>query len=623
MRGHPFPSLLDLSLLLCGSLCFGASVAAFADAPSPSQPSHLPTHHLRHPSYTHRPLFSSSRSRIVPASPLAFLASWNPSPRAQPGCPVARHGGICGLRAEATRGQDRAPLVEALEAAAGRIGPNFFLPGHQQGRGFPSLLTRTGGIFGGNADILRYDLPEDVEDLDSLRDPSGPIGEAQRLAAELFGARETWFLCNGSSGGVLASLLACVKVHRTGRGSPPAGGGSEGGEEASLRPAGSLVVLPRNSHVSSVNALVLAGATPRFVEPEWDASLGVHHGLRAEDVAREIDACGARSVAAVVLLSPTYFGAIPDLKALVAAAHSRGVPVIVDEAHGAHLPFLPEPLGALSAGADLVVQSTHKTLTALTQASMLHLGAGCLEGESLSELQDAVSDLLNILQSSSPSALLLASLDAARWQQAREEGRSLLARAVLLASKTRHLIKKIPGLHVLEAPSKSGGMVAMDPLRVTVGTAEICSGDEACLAIEESHRVFAEVSEPRCIAMAFGIGTTPADAAALVRALRQLSRTRGRGGTSAGEGGTEDGGRPEGAGRGWVGDGESVMSPRDVFFARTESVFVEASLGRICAETVLTYPPGIPSLLPGQVVTPFAIENLEGGGVVTLRVVAR
>ena len=198
MRGPRFPSLLDVSLLICGSLCCSG---AFADPPSAFLPRHLPAHSMHHPSYTHRPLISASRSRIMPSSPIAFLASWNPQPRAQLGC--SRLGGVCGLRAEATPGQDRAPLVEALEAAAGRIGPNFFLPGHQQvrqppatgfvharapnaslspvalpaarwqGRGFPSLLTRPGGMFGGNADILRYDLPEDVEDLDSLRDPSG------------------------------------------------------------------------------------------------------------------------------------------------------------------------------------------------------------------------------------------------------------------------------------------------------------------------------------------------------------------------------------------------------------------------------------------------------------------
>ncbi|CAM9432849.1 unnamed protein product [Ectocarpus sp. 12 AP-2014] len=306
-------------------------------------------------------------------------------------------------RASAGINQDSTPLVDALAKAAGNVRSPLFFPGHKMGSGAPSRLVDL--ILGGKLDALRHDLPE-LPELDNLFAPEGPIRDAELLAADAFGAAKTWMLANGSTCGVLASIIACVQWHNSRPGRPPladAPAGSGGGRK-------SVVVLPRDAHKSAVHALVLSGATPCFLPPLRHPESGVGLGVGTAELKAALKEHGDE-VAAVFMVSPTYEGACSDVTSAAEACHGAGVPLVVDEAHGAHLAFLGEaqpppsrpseeeeeggegeeggrdkqgssgssyPRAALRCGADLVVQSAHKTLGSLTQSAFLHLGQGKL-----------------------------------------------------------------------------------------------------------------------------------------------------------------------------------------------------------------------------------------------------
>ncbi|HYJ21687.1 MAG TPA: aminotransferase class I/II-fold pyridoxal phosphate-dependent enzyme, partial [Solirubrobacterales bacterium] len=242
----------------------------------------------------------------------------------------------------ADRDQDSTPYVDALLAYAALAPGRFQVPGHKGGAGADPAMRELVGEAG-----LRNDVPSVTEGVDIGPEPT-PFQQAQLLAAEAWGATRTWFLVNGASQGNHATCMA-------------------------LAHGGDRVVVQRNVHSSVIDGLVLSGMRPTFVAPELDPELGIAHGLTPESLAAGLDATPG-AVAAMVV-SPTYFGACADVAALATVAHERGVPLVVDEAWGAHLHFHPElPADALSGGADLVTSSTHKIVGSLTQAAMLHLG---------------------------------------------------------------------------------------------------------------------------------------------------------------------------------------------------------------------------------------------------------
>ena len=256
--------------------------------------------------------------------------------------------------------QDALPLLDAIVGAAQAVRAPFFFPGHKMGIGAPSALRRR--LLGGKA--LRHDLPE-LPELDNLFAPEGPILEAERLAALAFGAARTWLLVNGSTGGVLAAILACVQLWSQ----------RELNREATRRSSSGsapVVLLPRNAHKSAIHALVLSGAQPAWLVPAYDEESGLSLGIPPKEIERALADHGDR-VAAVLLVSPTYQGVLCDVAAAAQLTTRAGVPLVVDEAHGGHLQFLPlsaplpascpataRPRSALSQGADIAVQSTHK-----------------------------------------------------------------------------------------------------------------------------------------------------------------------------------------------------------------------------------------------------------------------
>jgi lysine decarboxylase len=362
-----------------------------------------------------------------------------------------------------------------------------------------------------------------------------------------------------------------------------------------LAHAGERVVVQRNAHSSTVDGCILAGLTPRFVSPEVDPDRGIAHCLAPRTLDRALtdtpDAVGATAV------SPTYFGAVADVAALAEVAHSHGVPLVVDEAWGAHLAFHPDlPAPALSLGADMVVSSTHKIVGSLTQSAMVHLGAG---GRiDATEVDRAVT----LGESTSPNSLLFASLDAAR-RLAATRGQELLGETMQALAELRVAVRGIAGLDVLdETIVGSPGVFDYDPLRLVIdvrGTG--ASGYELARALRERHQVFTELAGENVIVCVFGMAEDAApQGRRLTAALGEVVASVG----GRGDRRLEKFAPPPP----W---GELAMSPRDAFLGPQEAVSVADAAGRIAAESLAAYPPGIPNVLPGERLTQETLDYIH------------
>ncbi|KAK4432719.1 Arginine decarboxylase [Sesamum alatum] len=459
------------------------------------------------------------------------------------------------------------PLVSALKASAEENAASFHFPGHNRGQAAPSSLTQLIG-----ERPFLHDLPE-LPELDNLFAPEGPILEAQKQAAELFGASETWFLVGGSTCGVQAAIMAtCLP--------------------------GDTLILPRNSHISAVSAMVLSGAAPKYIFPEYDPRWDIAAGItpsQVEEAIKELEMEG-RKPAAVLVISPSYHGICSDINAISKLCHSNKIPVIVDEAHGAHFGFHPQlPSSSLAQGADLVVQSTHKVLCSLTQSSMLHFSGNIVDRE-------RICRCLQTLQSSSPSYLLLASLDAARAQLS-DNHRTIFSKAIELAVEAKSVMDKIPGITLVDIPNFPM-FPAIDPLRVTVGVWRLgISGFEADNILYRDFGVVSELVGTQSVTFAFNLGTKREHVLRLISGLKYLSATFLPTNSSVTR-------SADVANLAIFDDIDMVLSPRDAFFARKRKVSIEESLGEICGELICPYPPGIPVLIPGEVITERALQYL-------------
>jgi arginine decarboxylase len=452
--------------------------------------------------------------------------------------------------------QQRAPYLEALIEYAAREPARLHVPGHKGGPGAdPQLLEAIGER------ALSLDIPALTYGIDIGAEPT-PFEQAQRLAADAWGARRAWFLINGASQGNLAAGLA-------------------------LAHHGDAVVMQRNAHSSAVDALVLSGLRPTFAAPELDPELGIAHCLAPtaldEALERTPGAVGAW------IVSPTYFGAVADVRALADVAHRHGVALIVDEAWGAHMAFNERlPAHALSLGADLVISSTHKIVGSLTQSAMLHLGGGAMIGE------DAVDRAVTLTESTSPSSLLTASLDAAR-RLAVLHGRELLAHTMQTLADTRARIRTIDGLDVLdERMIGRAGVFDYDPMRLAVDIRGIAAtGYELAPMLREIGDINLELYGQNVVVAVFGLGERELpEAARLVDALAEAVARVGL--------------DPSGASASFAAPppwGELAMTPREAFLGAQEVVPADAAAGRIAAESLATYPPGIPNVLPGERLT--------------------
>ncbi|HEY7257181.1 MAG TPA: aminotransferase class V-fold PLP-dependent enzyme [Solirubrobacterales bacterium] len=473
----------------------------------------------------------------------------------------------------AASGQDSTPYVDALLAYAERDPGRYQVPGHKGGAGADPAMRELVGDVG-----LRNDVPSVTEGVDIGPEPT-PFQQSQILAAEAWGARRTWFLINGASQG---NHAACLGLAHT----------------------GDHVVVQRNVHSSVIDGMVMSGLRPAFVAPELDPDLGIAHCLTPGALAAALDA--APEAVAAMTVSPTYFGACADIAGLAAAAHERGLPLVVDEAWGAHLHFHPDlPPDALSCGADLVISSTHKIVGSLTQAAMLHLGGG-------DRLDPPVVDrCVSLVESTSPSALLSGSLDAAR-RLASVHGRERLDQTLTELARTKEEIEQIPGLAVLgdELTGRSS-IAGWDPLRVAIDVrATGTSGYRLAKTAYESEGVDLELHSENVVVAIFGLAE-PAAAARerLVAAMR----------AAVGRLATEDI-EPQNLLAPPPPWGDLELTPREAFLGPQEVVPFDKAAGRIAAESLAAYPPGIPNVLPGERLTretlDYIRESVAHGGYV-------
>lgn len=488
--------------------------------------------------------------------------------------------------------QAKTPILEALwQCATRKDRAPFYTPGHKGGEGITQQLVD----YFGKA-VFSADLPE-LPELDNLFTPQGVIQEAQELAAVAFGAEKTWFLVNGSTCGVEAAILATCGV-------------------------GDKIILPRNVHNSAIAGLILSGAVPIFIAPTYDPVLDLAHSVTPEAVAATL--AQHPDAKAVLTIYPTYYGVCGDLAAIAAVVHQYNIPLLVDEAHGSHFAFHAElPIPALAAGADLSVQSTHKVLGALTQASMLHVSGNRID-------RDRLNKSLQLLQSTSPNYLLLASLDAARQQMALY-GEELMAKTLRLADEARSRVSQIPHLSVLQLPVTTPGFTALDKTRLTVTVSDLgITGFEADEILHQELGVTAELPSLQHLAFIISLGNTAADIERLVEGFAVLAE-RFNSASQKPRVKSQNSSTPDYAApmrrtpppppAPQLPTPDSPITPRAAFFAPTETLPFHQTRDRISAELICPYPPGIPVLMPGEIITSEALEYLQqihiGGGYVT------
>jgi arginine/lysine/ornithine decarboxylase len=457
----------------------------------------------------------------------------------------------------------QAPLLEGIVAYQRQGIIPFSTPGHKLGVGAdPELLA----IFGERA--FRSDIPLGGG-VDDTHFGGDALGQAQVLAADAWGADRSFFLLNGSSAGNHAYLMA------------------------SIRP-GDEVIVSRDLHKSLLVALILTGAVPVYLAPRLHPELNVGLGVTAAEVALALDEHPDARL--VLLVSPSYCGVASDLAGIAAAAHARGVPVHVDEAWGPHFHFHPAlPPSAMSSGIDGAVASTHKVLASLTQAAILNIQGTLVD-------PNRVRTTVGMAQTTSPSVLILASIDAARRQMARH-GQDLLDRAIALAADARRRLRALPGIAVLDAGQL--GVDAFDLTKLVIDVDGLgLTGYAAEQALRHRFGIGPEMSDLVGVICLVTIGDTEASIDRLVDAFATLSREHYQGAVRS------SGSRSSGAA---VAPSALAMTPRDAFFASSRAVPLDAAIGEISSELVIPYPPGIPVLAPGEVITTDKVAYLRQG----------
>lgn len=463
--------------------------------------------------------------------------------------------------------QFETPLFSGLLEHAKKNPIQFHIPGHKKGAGMDPDFKN---FIGENA--LSIDLIN-IGPLDDLHAPKGIIKQAQDLAAEAFGADYTFFSVQGTSGAIMTMVMAVCGP-------------------------GDKIIVPRNVHKSVMSAIIFSGAIPVFIHPEVDERLGISHGITTDSVEKALeqhpDAKG------VLVINPTYFGISADLRKIVEIAHSHNVPVLVDEAHGVHIHFHEElPMSAMQAGADMAATSVHKLGGSMTQSSILNVRGNLVSPK-------RVQSILSMLTTTSTSYLLLASLDTARKQLA-IKGHELIDRTIQLANYIRSEINEMEHLFCVgEEILGSKATFDYDPTKLIISVKELgITGFEVEKWLRGMYNIEVELSDLYNILCIVTPGDTKNEADILLKALRELSTMRIEKTQAL--------------------DAKVLLpdipllslTPRDAFYAETELVPFDESEGRIIAEFIMVYPPGIPIFIPGEIITKdnllYIKKNIEAG----------
>ena len=453
--------------------------------------------------------------------------------------------------------QTRAPIYEALQNFRQMRVVPFDVPGHKHGKGNPELTEFLG------EQCVSIDV-NSMKPLDNLCHPVSVIHEAEMLAADAFGAAHAFLMVGGTTSSVQSMVLSTCK-------------------------RGDKIILPRNVHRSVINALVLCGAVPVYVNPEVDCRLGISLGMQREQVAKAI--AEHPDAVAVFVNNPTYYGVCSDLRAIVKMAHEAGMYCLADEAHGTHFYFGEGmPVSAMAAGADMAAVSMHKSGGSLTQSSLLLIGPRMNVGH--------VRQIINLTQTTSGSYLLMSSLDISRRNLA-QRGKQVFKKVIEMAEYAREEINAIGGYYAFGRELINGNSVYdFDPTKLSVHTRDIgLAGIEVYDLLRDEYDIQIEFGDIGNILAYLSIGDRPQELERLVSALAEIRR------------------RFQMDSNGLLSqeyiDPEVVLSPQEAFYAAKRSVPLKSSAGMVCSEFVMCYPPGIPILAPGERITQEILDYIE------------
>lgn len=445
--------------------------------------------------------------------------------------------------------QSDAPVLEAMKNhLQNRVVP-FDVPGHKGGRGNKELTDFLG------LSCLKADV-NSMKPLDNLCHPVSVIKEAQQLAAEAFGAENVFFVVNGTTGSVQAMIMSATH-------------------------AGDKIIMPRNVHRSAINALVVNGAIPVYVNPGTNKKLGIPLGMSVDEVKKAIDE--NPDAKAVLINNPTYYGVCSDLRAIVKLAHEHNMLALVDEAHGTHFYFGENmPVSGMAAGADMAAVSMHKTGGSLTQSSLL------LCGKNINA--DYVRQVINLTQTTSGSYLLISSLDIARKNLALN-GKELFKRTVQYAEYARSEINKIGGFYAFGNELCDGGaFYDFDKTKLSVHTRDIgLAGIEVYDILRDEYGIQIEFGDIGNILAIISAGDRALEIERLISSLSEIKRLYSK--DKAGMFDHE-----------YI-NPEVITAPQTAFYGKKKSIPINESNGKVCAEFVMCYPPGIPILAPGEKIT--------------------
>ena len=455
------------------------------------------------------------------------------------------------------KAQERAPVYEALEKFGKMRVVPFDVPGHKRGRGNPELARLLGDK------CVSMDV-NSMKPLDNLCHPVSVIREAEKLAADAFGAANAFLMVGGTTSAVQSMILSSVK-------------------------AGEKVILPRNMHRSVMGALVLCGAVPVYVNPDCDTRLGIPLGIRLEQLEETI--ARTPDAKAVLVNNPTYYGICSDMRGIVQLAHAHGMKVLADEAHGTHFYFGEGlPLSAMAAGADMAAVSMHKSGGSLTQSSLL------LTGPAVNA--DYVRQIINLTQTTSASYLLLSSLDISRRNLALR-GREAFAGVIELAEYAREEINDAGGWYAFGKELKNGGSVFdFDATKLSVHTLDVgLAGIEVYDILRDEYDIQIEFGDLGNILAYLSIGDRRRDVERLVSSLSEIGRLYAKDRTGMME-------------NEYIAP-DVAVTPQRAFYAPKRSLPIEETAGCVCTEFVMCYPPGIPILAPGERITEKILEYIR------------
>ena len=462
------------------------------------------------------------------------------------------------------RNHARAPLYENIESFRQRLIAPFYCPGHKGGRSLPPELQ---GYLG------EFDL-NNLPDTDTLHCPTGPIREAEELVADAYGVDRSFLMVGGSSLGNMSAVMSVASPNDT-------------------------VLVQRNAHKSVIAGIIHSGAIPVWLVPQWDSRFGIAHGLSVTAVEQAVSL--NHDAKAMLVLNPTYFGTVADFANIARLCKQHEIVLIADEAHGPHFRFGDGyPIAAENAGADIVVQSTHKILSGLSQAAVLHLVGDRVE-------HARVQASLQSLQTTSPNFAIMASIDLAR-RQMMQEGKWRLADMKHLADYARAQIKAIAGIQLLgpeHCQGKGSGFYALDTTKLLIDTTQTgWSGSDAQRFLNREYGVQPELSGAGYLLCILTLGSIREDVEQLIRGLKELCVRKPPHVESLHDVNSLAASVAEKL-------PEMVMTPREAFYSKHKTIPFSQAISRVSGEVITPYPPGIPVMMPGERFNQDTIELLE------------